>query len=311
VAVSVRIEDEAFSDLRYDTLAQLLGLPDADCARGKMATIWRQCTIEGRKVMSTLKVVQALGERGVKALLESGLGLPNRHGVLICGMQERLERVSKLRQAGRLGAKYGKQGGRPRKTPKGVSTNRIRKPLKGLSPKPLRGLLQKPLKGFSPHLDLDLGLDLDLQISKDPDRSTDLAPRVERASAIRAKKPRGRHKPAAPLEGFAPFKDWAYAQWLAAGGAGEWAQAEWVNLHRAWAGYVKHNAGGGDELARASWTDYLADASDFYAGHYPKKWASEPAHWPRKAALLSPKTAGNAIAARDFIADMRSEKGTQ
>ena len=48
MGASVRIEDDAFSDTRYDLLARYGGLADADHARGKMARIWRQCTLEGR-----------------------------------------------------------------------------------------------------------------------------------------------------------------------------------------------------------------------------------------------------------------------
>lgn len=42
MAASVRIEDEAFADERYDALARAAGLADADHARGKMARLWRQ-----------------------------------------------------------------------------------------------------------------------------------------------------------------------------------------------------------------------------------------------------------------------------
>lgn len=106
---SVRIEDDAFGDLRYETLAQVAGLADADHARGKMARLWRQCTAERIYHLSETEVCAVLGSRGVDALIESRLGEQTDRGIRIRGTRGRIEWLEKLR-------KNGKKGGRPKKT---------------------------------------------------------------------------------------------------------------------------------------------------------------------------------------------------
>jgi hypothetical protein len=106
---SVRIEDDAFGDLRYETLAQVAGLADADHARGKMARLWRQCTAERIYHLSETEVCAVLGPRGVDALIESRLGEQTDRGIRIRGTRGRIEWLEKLR-------KNGKKGGRPKKT---------------------------------------------------------------------------------------------------------------------------------------------------------------------------------------------------
>lgn len=108
MAVSVRIEDEAFSDRRYGVLARILGLPDADCARGKMAAVWRQCTQQQTHILSGEMVREVLGENGPDALIISELGEVVDGGIRICGTRGRIEWLARLR-------KNGKKGGRPRK----------------------------------------------------------------------------------------------------------------------------------------------------------------------------------------------------
>ncbi len=119
MGASVRIEDDAFSDLRYDELADLLGLPDADCARGKMAKVWRQCTIENRHSLPKPTIKKLLGERGVDALLGSRLGEDLGDEIRVKGTSGRIEWLKKLRKNG----KYGKLGGRPKKNPDGFLEN--------------------------------------------------------------------------------------------------------------------------------------------------------------------------------------------
>ena len=129
---SVRIEGEAFQDRRYDRLAEYAGLVDADHARGKMASLWLQCTIEGRYILPECDVKRALGDRGVDALEFAGLGERTDDGVRIRGTRGRIEWLEQKRKEGRKhgqkGAKFGKLGGRPRKTGS--------KPGKGVSPEP-------------------------------------------------------------------------------------------------------------------------------------------------------------------------------
>ena len=146
MGASVRIDADAFTDYRFDVLAQLLGLPDADCARGKMLTIWRYCTQTQRHVIPVAYAVHVLGIPGPSALINSKLGVKHPQGIRVKGTKGRIEWLAKLRAAGHLGAKHGKKGGRPKKTPTGVITNRIEKPLGGLHQKPLPAPAPAPVQ---------------------------------------------------------------------------------------------------------------------------------------------------------------------
>lgn len=102
---------------------------------------------------------------------------------------------------------------------------------------------------------------------------------IESKNEKEIEKEQERSKPArtkqrAAPEGFAPFKDWAYAQWLASGEVGKWGVTEWVRLADAYKLL-------GDEAARRSWANYLDESDRFYAGHLPRKWSSEPQRWAR------------------------------
>lgn len=103
MAVSVRIEDEAFSDRRYDVLARELGLPDADCARGKMAAVWRQCTQQQTHILGVEMLSAVLGEKGIDALIKSGLGVVVDGGIRIRGTRGRIEWLARLRKNARKG----------------------------------------------------------------------------------------------------------------------------------------------------------------------------------------------------------------
>jgi hypothetical protein len=106
---SIRIESSAFGDDRFEMLARKAGLADADHARGKMARLWRTCTIEQRHILSTEEVEIVLGDRGPSALIASRLGEEARGGIRICGTKGRIEWLGKLKE-------NGKKGGRPAKT---------------------------------------------------------------------------------------------------------------------------------------------------------------------------------------------------
>jgi hypothetical protein len=108
MAASVRIEDEAFADERYEDLAHFAGLRDADHARGKMARLWRQCTIEGTETIENHLVIRLLGEGGIDALVKSRLGekISETH-VRIRGTKGRIEWLGRLRE-------NGNKGGRPK-----------------------------------------------------------------------------------------------------------------------------------------------------------------------------------------------------
>ena len=105
MAASVRIEDEAFSDVRYDLLATLCQLADADHARGKMAKLWRQCTAQSAYVLSESLVCAILGGAGAVSLIESGLGERVEAGIRIRGTRGRIEWLKKLRNNAKKGGR--------------------------------------------------------------------------------------------------------------------------------------------------------------------------------------------------------------
>jgi hypothetical protein len=123
MAVSVRIEDEAFSDRRYDVLARILGLPDADCARGKMAAVWRQCTQQQTHILSGEMVREILGENGPDALVLSTLGEIVDGGIRICGTRGRIEWLAKLRKNARKGGNARAAKRLPKRQPIGTSAH--------------------------------------------------------------------------------------------------------------------------------------------------------------------------------------------
>jgi len=103
MAASVRIEDEAFSDRRYDVLARLLNLPDADCARGKMAAVWRQCTQQQKHILGIEIVRTILGNDGPDAIIKSDLGEQVDAGIRIRGTKGRIEWLKELRKSAKKG----------------------------------------------------------------------------------------------------------------------------------------------------------------------------------------------------------------
>ncbi len=102
---SVRIEDEAFSDARYLILAARAGLADADHARGKMALLWRQCTMAGTYVLDEDFVTAVLGPNGVTALVKAHLGEETPDGIRIRGTEGRIEWLERIRENGRKGGR--------------------------------------------------------------------------------------------------------------------------------------------------------------------------------------------------------------
>jgi len=122
MAASVRIEDEAFADTRYDELAAYAGLQDADHARGKMAWLWRQCTIEQTHFLPAFVVRKHLGPDGVDALVRARLGVAvDGDRVRIRGTKGRIEWLQKLRE-------NGKKGGRPPRVRAKPSGSAVAKP---------------------------------------------------------------------------------------------------------------------------------------------------------------------------------------
>ena len=108
---AVTVVSEAFADERYEELADALGLADADCARGKMLRLWRQCTIEQTETLLGFTITRVLGANGVDALVRARLGEVMADGrVRIKGTAGRIEWLQRVRDNG----KYGKLGGRPK-----------------------------------------------------------------------------------------------------------------------------------------------------------------------------------------------------
>lgn len=162
MAASVRIEDEAFADERYDDLAHFAGLADADHARGKMARLWRQCTIEGTHTIENHLVIRILGEGGIDALIRARLAekISDTH-VRIRGTKGRIEWLKKLRQ-------NGQKGGRPKGYRNKPSGYQLGKPsgsgeLNPPAPAPVTAPAQKGKKDLHP-ADRALTLKLILKI---------------------------------------------------------------------------------------------------------------------------------------------------
>jgi uncharacterized phage protein (TIGR02220 family) len=114
--MAVRIDAEAFGDERFADLAQILGLADADHALGKMARIWRQCTVEQSYVLPENTINRIIGfPSGAEALIASRLAEKTKIGIRIRGTNGRIEWLGRLRENG----KYGHLGGRPKAKPQG------------------------------------------------------------------------------------------------------------------------------------------------------------------------------------------------
>jgi hypothetical protein len=123
----------------------------------------------------------------------------------------------------------------------------------------------------------------------DPDPDPDLNPPLPPLTAQKTRKGGKAAKtppPSSASNGFGSFKDWAYDAWLKAGGKGKWEKGDWVMLNRGYESLAD------TEASRKSWSLYLTDASNFYMGHYPRKWGSEPARW-LQSNQSTDKTAGN------------------
>lgn len=99
----VRIDAEAWGDLRFATLARIMGFADRDHALIKVARIWSWQT-EHYSPETTTYVIDrdivesALGDGGVAALVRSRLAEELPEGVRMKGTEGRIEWYWKLRQ---------------------------------------------------------------------------------------------------------------------------------------------------------------------------------------------------------------------
>ena len=130
---AVRIEDEAFSDIRYDVLASACQLADADHARGKMLNLWRQCTAQHRHVLPRSMIVAVLGQNGPVGIIEAGLGEEHHEGIRIKGTEGRIEWLAKLRDNAAKGGHAKAAKRQPIGSPEG-SPNACQTPAIALAP---------------------------------------------------------------------------------------------------------------------------------------------------------------------------------
>lgn len=128
MAASVRLEDEAFSDVRFEVLAALCRLADADHARGKIAKLWRQCTAQGTYVLSEAMVRAVLGPDGPDALCQAELGERVDGGIRMKGTVGRIEWLEKLRENSRKGGEARRSQEEARRKPRGSQEARHSKP---------------------------------------------------------------------------------------------------------------------------------------------------------------------------------------
>ena len=106
---AVRIESDAFSDHRIDTLAILAGYSNKFEALGRMAHLWRTCTQREVYVLPETTVAIFLGPRGVEALIEAELGERAEGGIRIRGTKGRIEWLKNLRANASAGGRAAKE----------------------------------------------------------------------------------------------------------------------------------------------------------------------------------------------------------
>lgn len=94
--INVDFTAVADNDGRFGRLAQLLGLADADHARGKVEHLWVACTTRGETALPRWLVEKHLGELGPEALISAelarwsrGRGDSKTRTLYICGAEKR------------------------------------------------------------------------------------------------------------------------------------------------------------------------------------------------------------------------------
>jgi hypothetical protein len=130
----ISVEQVALTDCRYQSLGRIYH-KDRHWALGRMLCVWNTCQEHETYQLTRdeLRDIHPDLKGFAEALVAASLGRAQEDGtVYICGTRGRIEWLSKSREHGKLGGKYGALGGRPKKTPDGV----IEKPPVGLSEKP-------------------------------------------------------------------------------------------------------------------------------------------------------------------------------
>lgn len=111
--MTIRIEDIAFEDARYELLGHLAGYNHHE-ALGRMARLWQHCTKKFTDVVSEAVIKAHLGPSGVEAILESELGERADGGIRVAGCKGRIEwyesKVRAAKAGGKARAKTGDRG---------------------------------------------------------------------------------------------------------------------------------------------------------------------------------------------------------
>ena len=113
---AIRIESQAFGDLRFEALARAANLTDADHAIGKMARLWRACTDRQVYVLEESVVAIVIDPA---TLISVGLGERVDGGIRIRGTKGRIEWLAAKRKASRKGGLANKAKWRAKVEPNG------------------------------------------------------------------------------------------------------------------------------------------------------------------------------------------------
>ncbi len=125
MTASVRIENEAWGDLRFATLARLCGLADAEHALIRCARIWSWQTehytdTDPTYVVDEDIIISALGPAGPAAMVRARLAEQEPIGFRIRGSEGRIEWLWAKRKASAKGGEAMKRKHRHKKEPIGL-----------------------------------------------------------------------------------------------------------------------------------------------------------------------------------------------
>jgi uncharacterized phage protein (TIGR02220 family) len=112
---AIRIEGEAFSDLRYEALGRMIGSSPYE-ALGRMAWLWRQCTMMQKHVLPT-SIVETIVDPA--KLCAAQLGEEVEGGIRIRGTRGRIEWLGERRKAARKGGAVNKAKWGAKRKPNG------------------------------------------------------------------------------------------------------------------------------------------------------------------------------------------------
>lgn len=138
----VSVEQKALTDSRFVELGRIIGA-DRHAGLGRMVHVWNECQERGSITLqrSTIDNTNPDVPDFCAAIVQAELACEVEGGAFyIRGTPGRIEWLEKSRRNGKKGAAHGVKGGRPTKTPDGVSEE----PRVGLSNKPPLALAPAP-----------------------------------------------------------------------------------------------------------------------------------------------------------------------